>query len=117
MANEVKFFEIIGNNSKELGEFYSKVFDWNILPPAGTIEYSLMDTKGENGVMGAVGSPFINNESWITIYVTVDSIDEIMKKVVQNGGKVKVPKFTTDTGFTLAYIEDRNGNIIGLTEK
>ena len=40
-----------------------------------------------------------------------------MKKVVQNGGKVKVPKFTTDTGFTLAYIEDRNGNIIGLTEK
>lgn len=117
MANEVRFFEIIGENSKKLGEFYNKVFEWNVLPPAGSMEYYLMDTKGENGVMGAVGDPFINNQGWIAIHVAVDDIDEIIEKVIENGGKLKVPKFTTDTGFTLAYIEDSNGNIIGLNEK
>ncbi|MNW36537.1 Glyoxalase-like domain protein [compost metagenome] len=116
MANQVSFFEIISKNSVQLGEFYGKTFGWNIIPPQGSMEYRLMDTKGGNGVMGAVGEPIIKEETWLTIYISVDNIDQTLEDVVNNGGKIKAPKFSTDTGFTLAYIEDLSGNIIGITE-
>lgn len=116
MANYVSFFEIISKDSKKIGEFYSKVFGWNILPPAGSMEYRLMIADKEKGINGAVGDPYANDESWMTIYVSVDNIDEIIASVVENGGEVKIPKFTTDTGFTVAYVKDCNGNILGITE-
>lgn len=117
MKNKISSVEIITPNSKELAEFYGTVFGWDIYPPAGSMEYRVMNPNGDNHVMGMVGDPFINNESWVTFYITVDDIDDMLKKVVACGGKVKVPKFTTDTNITLAYFEDAKGHVVGLTER
>ena len=113
MANPITFVEILSHNSKELADFYSNVFGWEIYPPQGSMEYRVMNPKAENGVTGAVGDPYAG-EDWVTFYVGVSDIDAVIEKVVANGGSVRVPKFTTDTGFTLAIVKDSQGHIIGL---
>ncbi|WP_144559630.1 VOC family protein [Shouchella miscanthi] len=116
MSNKVNFFEIVSKNSSELSKFYEEVFGWNIIPPQGSMEYRIMLTGDDNTSVGAVADPIVNEETWVTIGVQVDSIEETIKLVESNGGELKVPKFTTDTGFTRAYIKDSAGNIIALDE-
>lgn len=53
----------------------------------------------------------------LLLYVSVDSIEAMIEKVLNNGGSVKVPKFTTDTGFTQAIVADSQGHVIGLQEE
>ena len=74
-----------------------------------------MNPKAENGVTGAIGDPYAG-ESWVTFYVGVKDIDAVIEKVIANGGSVKVPKFTTDTGFTLAIVRDSQEHVIGLQQ-
>ena len=49
-------------------------------------------------------------------YVMVDDIDAAVERAVAAGGSVKVPKYATDTGFTLAYVCDPAGHVIGLQQ-
>ncbi|MGG4392176.1 hypothetical protein COK01_26820 [Priestia megaterium] len=116
MGNPVTFFEITGKNSKELAKFYSEIFGWNIIPPQGSMEYRIMDTDTQEGIPGAIGDPIGGDDTWLTIYITVPDIDSTLEKIKQNGGKIKIPKFTTDTGFTLAYVEDAFGHTLGITQ-
>jgi hypothetical protein len=47
MAGKITHFEIAGKNSRKLGEFYTKLFDWKIKHenmPGG--EYGLVETGG-----------------------------------------------------------------------
>lgn len=113
MANAITFVEILTPNSAELADFYRSVFDWDVYPPMGSMEYRVMNPKAENGVMGAIGDPY-TGERWVAFYVGVEDIDATIEKVVQNGGSVRVPKFTTDTGFTQAMVQDTQGHVIGL---
>ena len=115
MANPITFVEILSPNSKELSDFYANVFGWEVYPPQGAMEYRVMNPKAENGVTGAIGDPYAG-ENWVTFYVGVKDIDAVIEKVIANGGSVKVPKFTTDTGFTLAIVRDSQEHVIGLQQ-
>lgn len=113
--NAITFVEILSPNSKDLAGFYSNVFGWDVYPPQGSMEYRVMNPKAENGVMGAIGDPY-TGENWVAFYVGVEDIEATIEKVVANGGSVKVPKFTTDTGFTQAMVQDSQGHVIGLQQ-
>lgn len=115
MKNAITFIEILSKDSKKLVDFYQNVFGWEIYPPQGSMEYRLMNPKADNGIMGAIGDPYAG-EDWTCFYVAVDNIDETIEKVKSNGGLVKVPKFTTDTGFTQAIVADAHGHVIGLQQ-
>ena len=46
----------------------------------------------------------------------VDDIDAAIERAVAAGGAVKMPKYATDTGFTLAYVADPAGHVISLQQ-
>lgn len=50
------------------------------------------------------------------ITITVDSIDEHFEKVKEAGGEVVVPKGEVPEMGYYAYINDTEGNVIGLWE-
>ena len=116
MANQISFVEILAPGSRGLGAFYHDAFGWDVYEPAGSMEYRVMNPNGDNGVMAAIGDPFVDGEAWLCFYVMVDDIDAAVERAVAAGGSVKVPKYATDTGFTLAYVCDPAGHVIGLQQ-
>jgi predicted enzyme related to lactoylglutathione lyase len=52
-------------------------------------------------------------------YNTVDvpSVDEFVRKITENGGKVIVPKFAVPGVGYMAYCADTEGNVFGIMEE
>ncbi|MCJ7496770.1 MAG: VOC family protein, partial [candidate division Zixibacteria bacterium] len=52
-------------------------------------------------------------------YNTVDvpSVDEFVKKITQNGGKIIVPKSAVPGVGYMAYCADTEGNVFGIMEE
>ena len=51
------------------------------------------------------------------ILVEVASIDEHLKKIEQNGGKIVMPKIAAGDLGLYARVQDTEGNVIGLWEQ
>lgn len=118
MANPITFIEITSKNSKEMVEFYQNVFGWNVYPPAGEMEYRVMNPQSTNHIMAAIADPYSKfQEEWVAFYIGVKSVDETIEEVLNNGGSIVVPKFTTDTGFTQALVKDNRGHVLGIQEQ
>ena len=85
----------------------------------GTSGIFLIRTGNDNdpGVQGALqgrrevvaGKPMFGFECTLG----VDSIDETIKAVETNGGKIVMPKFHIPTVGTLIFFEDTEGNVVG----
>ena len=125
--DKVVHFEIPADNVQRANKFYSKVFGWEIKKfpmPDPSMEYygattvpvdKKMMPKEPGAINGGMTkrNPMVNA---ISIAVNVPSVDKYQKKVTEAGGKVVVPKMNVmDMGF-LAYIEDTEGNVIGIWE-
>ncbi|MBP2058521.1 putative enzyme related to lactoylglutathione lyase [Lactobacillus colini] len=114
---QVISWEIIHRNSKELGMLYSDAFGWKVLPKDGSMEYHGIIT-GKDSLFGAVGDPFTKDkQEWIALDIYVDDLEETINTFIKHGGKLLMPKFSTDTGFTMAYVADPVGNIFGLIDQ
>ena len=121
--DSVTHFEIPVDDPKRASEFYSKVFGWQISQwgdqqywMAGTTasdQNGLATTPGAiNGGLGPRQGPL----SAPTVTIKVTDIDQTLEWVAKSGGKVAAPKMPVgDMGFT-AYIQDSEGNTIGLWE-
>ena len=118
MANPITFIEITSKNSKEMIDFYQNVFWWNVYPPAGEMEYRVMDPKSPNHMLAAIADPYSKDkEEWVAFYIGVESVNDTIDEVLKNGGSIVVPKFTTDTGFTQALVKDNKGHVLGIQEQ
>jgi predicted enzyme related to lactoylglutathione lyase len=117
MANIVHF-DLPVDDLERAKKFYSELFDWKIEKAPGPIEYYFIETtdekgnKGLGGGMAKRGSP----EQRITNYISVDSVDEYMKKVEDHGGKIIGEKMTVPGFGFLAVCQDTEQNTFGLWE-
>lgn len=116
-------FEIPADNVQKLKEFYGSIFGWKIERYPGPMEYwSLqtvpVDDKGMTlrpGVNGGLMPRQMPTQKPVN-YISVESVDESLKKVMELGGKIAVPK-TELTGMGWwAIALDPEGNQIGLLE-
>ncbi|HEY3295428.1 MAG TPA: VOC family protein [bacterium] len=115
MANGITHFEIIGQNSSKLREFYGKLFDWKIkVEKMGGGEYGMADTGGMPN--GGITDPMPGGGSMVTIYVGVDDLEGTLKKAESMGGKTVVPPTEIPGVVTFAQFKDPSGNVIGLTK-
>lgn len=116
----VVHFEISVDEPERAKKFYEKVFEWKI-EKAGPMDYWLISTegKGEQGVNGALrirsSMEELKNENTINT-ISVPSVDEFIKKVEGNGGKVLTPKMAVMSVGYLAYCRDTEGNAFGILE-
>ncbi len=117
-------FEIPFDDAKRAGDFYKKVFGWklNEMPEMNyTIVHTVdVDEKMMPKEVGAINGGMFKRDdksaSGPVIVMGVKSIEETIKKITNNGGKVFKRKSSVgDMGF-YAQVKDTEGNIIGIWE-
>lgn len=131
--NRVIHFEIHATSPEKMAEFYRTIFGWEIKKwDSPAMEYWMIMTgpdvkKGElapepgiNGGIVARQGPLPKGGEAVTSFVCtiqVDSVDAYLKKVVDAGGSVALPKMAITGMAWLAYGKDFEGNIFGLFEE
>jgi predicted enzyme related to lactoylglutathione lyase len=116
-------FEIPANDVAKLKKFYSNLFSWKIEKMPGDMEYwgiqtVPVDEKGmaiRPGVNGGMMKKQMPEQKPVN-YISVESVDEYSKKVVNLGGKIAVPKMEIPGMGWWALALDPEGNQIGLFE-
>ncbi len=108
-------FEILAQDPQAVGAFYEKVLDWE-LSKWGESDYWLINTgeDGQPGINGALmGQQFAQA---VINTIEVSSLDDVLQKVEEAGGKlVHGPTEVPGVG-THAYCADPEGILFGLME-
>ncbi len=120
--DKVQHFEIPAEDLGRAKNFYRTVFDWKLKDVPG-MEYVMADTvetdENRQPVGGTNGGIIKKNENYaraVSVTVTVKDIDATIEEALRNGAKLLKEKQTfLDIGL-VAYIEDTEGNILGLWE-
>ena len=113
----VVHFEIPADDPERATKFYSKVFGWKIKKWEGSMDYWLV-TTGNGGTPGIDGAIMQRSEMASTVVNSIDvpSVDDFIKKVTKNGGKVVTPKTPILGVGYLAYCKDTEGNMFGILQ-
>jgi predicted enzyme related to lactoylglutathione lyase len=121
MPNNLSRFAINADDVPRARNFYQKVFGWTF-EPWGPPNFYLIETGEEKvRVVGGLlqerreivpGGRMIGFECTIT----VPDLDETMRAIDSNGGKVVTAKFHIPTVGACAYFQDTEGNVAGVMQ-
>ena len=122
MANNVDFFAINADDVPRARTFYETVFNWRF-EPWGPPGFYLIDTGKEpsGAIRGALqerrelarGQKMIGFECTIS----VANIDQAIRAIEANGGRLATPKSHIPTVGTVAYFFDPEGNVAGIIQR
>lgn len=112
---KVMHFEISADDPKRAMDFYDKVFGWKYQKyEGGNMDYWLVTAgdKSEPGINGAI-QPRTQLPQPVISTIMVDSIDATVTKIIENGGRIIVPKMDIPKVGVMVYFQDTEGNIFG----
>ena len=122
MPNNVDFFAINADDVPRARKFYEAVFNWSF-EPWGPPGFYLIDTGKEpaGAIRGALherrelapGQKMIGFECTIT----VADIDQAIRAIEANGGRLAAPKSYIPTVGTCAYFFDPEGNVAAVIQR
>ncbi|MFX0030026.1 MAG: VOC family protein [Candidatus Hermodarchaeota archaeon] len=121
----VNLFGIPVDDMERAKEFFSKTFGWNFMSTGmeGNHHFATTVPTDENGLPtepGGINGGLLQRGTYgqhtPSIFIKVDSIDETIKKVEENGGKLAFAKIPIADFAFFAQINDTEGNIISLWE-
>lgn len=132
MKNSVVHFEIPADDVQRAISFYTDTFGWKINkfdmpadsstngePYYGVITTD-MDEKGRPTTPGAINGGLMKRAHpghVMANYIDVDSIDDMMKAVIDHGGVQVMAKTEIAPGMGwIAMFKDTEGNMMGLHE-
>ena len=105
----VVHFEIPADNPERAVKFYMKVFDWKIEKWPGPFNYWLV-TTGEDKEPGINGAIMEKTNFKATVNtIGASSVDEFLKKIMEAGGKVVMPKGAVPGQGYVAYVAKTEG--------
>jgi predicted enzyme related to lactoylglutathione lyase len=119
--NYVGRFAINADNVPRARDFYQKVFHWEFEPwgPPNFYRIKTGDAPpdGSGGLLQerrelVAGSRMIGFECTLV----VENLDETIRAIESNGGKLVTAKFHIPTVCTVAYFQDTEGNVAGISE-
>jgi hypothetical protein len=118
MPNNIAHFSIEADDLARARRFYEAVFGWKFTPwgPPDffVIQTGPDDAPGIGGSLARRAEPVTGKGNrTFECTVSVDSIDEIMARVIKNGGNITMQPFLIETVGTLIWIEDTEGNRVG----
>jgi len=115
--SRVVHFEIPVDDPERATKFYTKVFGWKIKKWEGPMDYWLV-TTGDKSAPGIDGAIMQRSEMASTVVNSIDvpSVDDFIKKVTKNGGKVITPKTPIPGVGYFAYCKDTEGNMFGILQ-
>ena len=112
---KICYLEIPANTAEASADFYSSIFGWKVRR-RGDGELAFDDPSGVSGtwVKEADRTP----DEQTRTYIMVDSIAETLKRIEDQGGRVKVPRKEIAPGMgAFAIFIDPVGNEFGLYEE
>jgi hypothetical protein len=122
MANNVDFFAINADDVPRARTFYEAVFGWSF-EPWGPPGFYLIETGQERmtAIRGALqerrelarGQKMIGFECTIA----VENIDQTIRAIERNGGRIAAPKSHIPTVGTVAYFFDTEGNVAAVIQR
>lgn len=112
MGAPVTWFEISTADSKEVREFYARVFGWK-LQVIDEVNYALVDTGVTGAIGGGIGEAQGPNQ--VIFYIEVDDPQAYLDRIEKEGGKTVVPVVVADM-VTFAQFADPRGNVVGLVK-
>jgi len=107
MQNPVVYFEIGCRDKAATREFYSKLFQW----PLDTDGRIKSDDSSPGGHINSLGH---EPHHYTIFYVRVDNLQESISKAESLGGKKLVGPVSLPGGDAFAWIQDPEGNTMGL---
>ncbi|MAT41641.1 MAG: glyoxalase [Anaerolineaceae bacterium] len=115
--SRVVHFEISVDDMQRAVQFYKAALGWEISKWDGPQEYWLVST-GSREEAGIDGGLMLRDDKFPPVVNTIDvsNLDEAMKKVVENGGKIAVDKMPVPGVGFMAYCLDTEGNMFGMME-
>lgn len=128
MDHTIVHFEIPAVDIEKLKKFYEELFGWKIEKyPGPTVYYMLgtvpVDEKtmmparpGVNGGLYEKKDAAMPNLAKPVNYISVESVDDYSKKVVDLGGKIVVAKMEISGLGWWALALDPEGNAFGILE-
>lgn len=123
MTDSVGHFEIPADKPDRARKFYATTFGWKMNEVQG-MDYTMVSTgpvddKGMPQAPGFIGGGIGKRGKMLehpVVTIMVDEIDEAVKRIEKNGGKIlqrKTPVGDGSMGWT-AYFKDSEGNTVGL---
>jgi predicted enzyme related to lactoylglutathione lyase len=122
MANTFDWIEIKTKNIEETASFYECLFGWDVIEKetAEGLDVWIFDTGSEPRIQNLRrGGIWLRPESeplGVVVYIVVDDIEFVLKKVTKLGGKVVTPKTPQGPNFRACFT-DLSGNLLGLWEE
>jgi hypothetical protein len=118
MKNQINWFEIPVRDMGRAKEFYQSVFDCN-LSDIGFPESKMATFHGNAQQYGATGclveyEDMQPSQNGTVVYFHCLDMEEQLRKVEQNGGKVIIPKTDIGEHGFFAHFIDCEGNRIAL---
>jgi uncharacterized protein len=118
MANNLGRFAINADDVPRARRFYEAVFGWRF-EPWGPPNFYLIETGKER--VTPIGGLLQERRELIpgtrTIgfecSIAVENIDQTVRAIEANGGKLAMPKFQIPTVGTGVYFFDTEGNVVG----
>jgi len=121
MSNDVDFFAINADDVPRARNFYQSVFGW-AFEPWGPPGFYLIatDRNAEGGHSGALQErrELVPGQKMTGFECTigVENIDQTIRAIEANGGRLATPKFHIPTVGTVAYFLDTEGNVAGIRQ-
>jgi predicted enzyme related to lactoylglutathione lyase len=122
LANTFDWIEIRTRDIEAIARFYENLFGWRIIDKETADGFAvwLFDTGSEPRIgnlrRGGIWLRPQDEPLGVVVYIVVDDIEAILKKVTELGGKVVGPKTPQGRSYR-AYFSDPSGNVFGLWEE
>lgn len=122
--SRVVHFEIHAEKPERAIAFYTGLFQWQFTAWNGGVPYWLINTglndkPGINGGLVPRRGPAPAEGQPVNAYcstVDVTSVDDAVKRIVELGGSIALPKMAIPGVGWLAYGKDTEGNIFGVMQ-
>jgi predicted enzyme related to lactoylglutathione lyase len=114
MPNPVVHFEVLGRDGEKLRQFYADAFGWQMEEAAAG--YAMALPGGGGGINGGVGKTDDGGPGYVTFYVEVDDLDEMLNKLESLGGRRLMGPMDVPDGPTIAMFADPEGHPVGLVK-
>lgn len=126
MKNKVTHFEFPWDDKERAKKFYETVFQWKPFEweQFGYTSWQAtdVDEKMQPKEPGSINGGMSKRDPsmpYPMFYIDVENIEEILKKITENGGSIvrdKMPLGENGAMGYLAWFKDSEGNILGLSE-
>jgi predicted enzyme related to lactoylglutathione lyase len=121
MSNHVDFFAINADDVPRARKFYEAVFGWTF-EPWGPPGFYLIETDRQQA--GAIRGALQERRELVPDHkmvgyectIIVENIDQTLRAIETNGGRLAAPKFHIPSVGTIAYFFDSEGNVAGLRQ-